>query len=722
MKTTKQTNPQPDILLRDGQADQDGLIMRLAPMPTSSGTPTSFNREARSVDVLALTEEPVNSYDPSTGGTVRDVVRLDGIEYPDRVPLLDVHSRWSTESQLGSARVLNVANGEMNMRAVFSTVDAGERAMTLLAEGHLDSFSAAYSPLESEFVPAGQTRTIKGRSYTGPILVHTRSRLVELSITPVGADPRAKARTAPTTSTKPNTEGTSPMDPKLKELLVRLGLASDATDEVATAFMRTAIADGRLTAAQVADPTAPASGTPAAPTAPAAPAAPAAPQAPTQRTASPGAPAAPAPAAPVAPPAYGDAPQILSMCQRLGCPEIGTKAVQDGITLERASQLVTNHLMQQAQSQPMPAAGVQIIGEERDKFRAAAEHGLYLRTGLELGEGVTIAPGAHELAGYTLRELARESLHRAGHREGGSMEEVIARAFTTSDFPLILANVANKALFMGFETAEETWPVWCDIGSVSDFKTHSSVRASEMDDFDELGENDEYKYTARSESQEQYAIATYGKMLAISRQTVINDDLNALNDRPRAMGEAASRKLGDIAYTVLTGNAAMGDTIALFDASSHLNYVASGTAPDVSSIGAGYTAMKKQKDLANKRRLNIRPQYFVAPVALETTSEVFFSSQMIGTEAQPNQVNIFGGNRLVRVYEPRLDDDSATAWYLAGGKGKTVKMFFLNGQRTPYMDTKDGWHRDGVEMKARIDAGAKAMDWRALYKNSGTGG
>jgi hypothetical protein len=28
---------------------------------------------------------------------------------------------------------------------------------------------------------------------------------------------------------------------------------------------------------------------------------------------------------------------------------------------------------------------------------------------------------------------------------------------------------------------------------------------------------------------------------------------------------------------------------------------------------------------------------------------------------------------------------------------------------------------DGVEYKVRIDAGAKAMDWRGLYKNAGTG-
>jgi hypothetical protein len=37
----------------------------------------------------------------------------------------------------------------------------------------------------------------------------------------------------------------------------------------------------------------------------------------------------------------------------------------------------------------------------------------------------------------------------------------------------------------------------------------------------------------------------------------------------------------------------------------------------------------------------------------------------------------------------------------------------------PYLETRDGWKVDGVEYKVRIDAGAKAVDWRALYFNDG---
>ena len=81
--------------------------------------------------------------------------------------------------------------------------------------------------------------------------------------------------------------------------------------------------------------------------------------------------------------------------------------------------------------------------------------------------------------------------------------------------------------------------------------------------------------------------------------------------------------------------------------------------------------------------------------------------------------NIYSGNVLTRVYNSRLDDDDAAAWYLAAMKGKTVIVYFLNGQKQPYLETRPGWDVDGIELKVRIDAGAAAIDYRGLYMNDG---
>src|SRR5690606_24908994 len=124
-----------------------------------------------------------------------------------------------------------------------------------------------------------------------------------------------------------------------------------------------------------------------------------------------------------------------------------------------------------------------------DKFRAAAMEAVLVRGGR--------ASGQSDLAGLSLRELARECLTRSGRRAPGNLSEMIARAMTSSDLPNILAAAANKSLMDGYESAPETWSDWCDVGSAPDLKQNSIVRASELDDLDEIPEAAEYKYGDR---------------------------------------------------------------------------------------------------------------------------------------------------------------------------------------------------------------------------------
>jgi len=372
-----------------------------------------------------------------------------------------------------------------------------------------------------------------------------------------------------------------------------------------------------------------------------------------------------------------------------------------------------------------PAFGAAHISrDQREKILVGIERGLLTRAGLEREKP------DREYASFSLSEIARECLRAANQDYSGRRLEMIGRALATTDLSSILGNVANKALFEGWKDAPETWPVWVDEGSLPDFKESSIAKISEASDLDEIPEEGEYHYGTRSDSNETIQLVTYGKLFGYSRQSIVNDDLNALIAGPKAHGAAAARKVGDVVYAVLTANGTMGDGVALFNAATHGNYVAvaSGAAPGTATIGAGIQAMKTQTDLAGLRKLNIRPEYFIAPVALEGTAEVFFRSERfsdtdtIATDSSlaSTRTNPYAGNYFTRVYDARLDDDSETAWYLAARKGRTVKVFFLDGVREPYVETRPGWSVDGIELKIRIDAVAAALDYRGLYCNEGT--
>jgi hypothetical protein len=641
--------------------------------------PGTFSREARSVEAVAATENPVLIWGEE------EVLLMKGARFPRerQIPFLDTHARFSVRSVLGSARNLRVEENELRADVVFSRVDEAESALTKVEEGHITDFSVGYRVNRLVRVLEGQSAEIQGRMFTGPVRVVTDWSPKEISLCPIGVDEAAKVR-----ADNQEKEGEKTMNERLRKFLETRGLPATASEDEAWAFLEKldTRSEGGAPARSIETRQDPA------------------PQDPEQIRLE----AVRAEQARIL--------EIRALCDRFNAGELADELIRGNKSVGDAQRAVLDRLGQKPK-EPVPGyrPAMELVEDVRDKFRAAAFDGLVLRAGIAVEKP---AMGAHELRGFTLRELAREALRIAGQPMDGPVLEMVGRALTTSDFPFILANVANKSLFEGWEGAPETWQTWMGTGQVSDFKEHTLVRAGEFEDLEEVPERGQYKYGGRAEAKEAYKIVTYGKLFAISRQAIINDDLGALTDVPRGHGEAAARKLGDIGYGVLTANAAMGDGVALFHA-SHGN-LGTPAAVAVASIAEGIKLMKQQKDLSGKRRLNIKPVFFLAPVALEGSAMQFFRTQLIGgANNQPNLVNPYQDPYFTQVYEPRLDDADANGWYLAGPKGKTVRMFFLNGMQEPYMEQQQGWTVDGVEYKVRIDAAAKAIDWRGLFFNAG---
>ncbi len=667
---------------------------RMTARKMAKSGPATLDEEARSVEVVVSTEAEVAVYDYQKGRVINEVLLADGCSFPEsgQVVLLDTHQRWDTATVIGSCRELAISEGQIIGRSVFSSVPEAEGPWTKTREGHLTDYSAGYKVDHATWIEDGENAVISGREFKGPVSVVDKWTLRELSVCPIGADMDAKAR-ADYIDFNFNPSKEEPvMNARLKAILVGRGLDPNATDKQAWDFLdnnelRSEILNEATTMVEkeVEETTEREEVQPSVDDAISA-----------ERTRS---------------------AEIQALGRRFDCTADVEKLISEGATVDQARASVLEIVETRAKQAPEESAGfapARVIADARDKFRAAAGDALAERAGLEVE---TPAAGHDELTGYSLAEMARESLRMANMPTAGNVMEMTGRALTTSDFPILLANVANKSLFAGFNTAEETWQTVFATGSVSDFKTQTSARASETDDLEEVKEEGEFKYGSQTEAKEEYSIATYGKLYNISRQAIINDDLGALTTVPRNHGEAAARKIGDIGYAVLTANAAMGDGTALF----HANHSNLGTGGAITSIKLAemIKLMKLQKDLKGNRRLNIRPRFFLAPVALEGTCEQFFSSTIDPGKAINGVNNPYAGSYFTRVYEARLDDDSATAYYVLGAKGKTVTIFFLNGKNTPYMETRQGWTVDGVEYKVRIDAGGKAMDWKALVKNAG---
>jgi ATP-dependent protease ClpP protease subunit len=401
---------------------------------------------------------------------------------------------------------------------------------------------------------------------------------------------------------------------------------------------------------------------------------------------------------------------------------VAVQMIKDGTSVEDAVAQVTKQRKEAQMDGDKPnGQPARIVADARDKFIEGVTRALTAKTMLKGGE-------RNEFSSMSLAELARETLVMNGVRDRFSdKREMVGTAFTmaggghsTSDFANILANIQGKAALQGWDSSDETFEAWTKKGQLSDFKSTKRVGAGLFGALPAIKESGEYTYGTIGDRGESIALATYGQLIRITRQAIINDDLSILGDLPMKMGRAAKRTVGNMVYAILTGNPTMSDSVALFH-STHANLVGSGTALSVASLGVGRAAMRTQKESATiATPLNITPAFLIVPAALEMSAKQILTSTVDPTATKGMADNPVR-NMSQLVVEGRLDAASATAWYLAASPAgfDTIEVAYLDGNDAPYLEQSTPWTTDGVEMKVRIDAAAAPLDYRTLYKNPG---
>jgi len=393
--------------------------------------------------------------------------------------------------------------------------------------------------------------------------------------------------------------------------------------------------------------------------------------------------------------------------------------VKRGVSLDEARRMILDALAEKSdETRSFPHVEMPLGGQhEALTRREAVASALLHRYSPTL---FALEDAARAYRGMTLMEIARECLESAGtNTRGLSRDEVATRALhSTSDFPEILSAVTNKTLRQAYEAYPRTFQLFCRQVLATDFKAMHRVQLGEAPQLLKVNESGEFKRGTLGEAKESYRIETYGRVVAITRQVLINDDLDAFTRIPAMYGNSIAQLESDVVWGIITSNPAMADGKALFHA-SHGNLAGTGAALSVDSVGAARAAMRKQTGLDAKTVLNIRPAYLVVPAALELKAEQLLAQNIV----PPSTTNVVPQSirTLSPIAEPRLDAASATAWYLAASPNQidTIEYAYLEGQQGAYIETRNGFDVDGIEIKCRLDFGAKAIDWRGLYRNPG---
>lgn len=371
---------------------------------------------------------------------------------------------------------------------------------------------------------------------------------------------------------------------------------------------------------------------------------------------------------------------------------------------------------------PTHAGHIAVTGDETGKRFAAMSDGLAFASN-QRGEAPKDEARYYVNARFV--DIARECLTIAGvDSRGMSDSEVFNKAFqthsrmlSTSDFTKILSDASNKNFFSGFASESLDFLTLSVARSVPNLKSVQELSLSAMTKPKVTPEGAEIKYGKVTENGESWDMTTITSGAQITRKALLDNDINLLGEIQYRLGASFATTVLDSWWAMFLSTDVMSDGHQLFDAVNHLNYTASGAAPDVTEINKGRKLMRTQKDIDGVTNLNLVPDRIIIPATHESAVDQLFGIMM---PAQASNVVPTVIRSLQPIVQPRLDTADADAWYLFCSRWPSFAHGFLQGQSTPMVETRESWEVLGVEMKAFLDFGCGRRLWQGVYKNAGT--
>ncbi|MEQ3730289.1 MAG: head maturation protease, ClpP-related [Tateyamaria sp.] len=392
--------------------------------------------------------------------------------------------------------------------------------------------------------------------------------------------------------------------------------------------------------------------------------------------------------------------------------------ISEGVTLDAARIFVTDELAAQTNYKTSRLTDAAYYG--RNSVAESWDNGEGLNR--KIVDGIySRVNRAHqptmgrEFAGASLSEIADICLQQNG--KSTAMASVASRVemalHGTSDFPNILRDVGNMSLSGAYEASQSAIKQTSREIAASNFRALHSVKVSAGPDLEEVNEQGEFKAGTIEEGDETFAVKTYGKIFGITRQAIVNDDLDVFSNMFPLLGQGAANTEAKLFAGLLEENSGFGPKLSdgktLFHA-DHGNLAQTSAALSVASLGSARVAMRRQTGLAGEA-INVVPAFLVVPPELETLAE------QVLTEIAASEVanaNPFAG-KLKLLVEPRLT--SASGWYVCAAPGAPdgLQHAYLDGVTGPQLFTREGFEVDGIEYKVRMDFGAGFTNHRGWY-------
>jgi hypothetical protein len=335
---------------------------------------------------------------------------------------------------------------------------------------------------------------------------------------------------------------------------------------------------------------------------------------------------------------------------------------------------------------------------------------------------------AQEFRDCTMMELTANALRAMGHSvpSGRNHHATLQAAFTTGSVSALYEQTIGSMAIASYMEAGDFSLGWTTENDELNLEEHSRPRLESASDLTIQPETAEADHSKRSANAEKVKVDRFSRQAEIDEIAFINDNFSLLRQTPVDFGRAAARLRPTLVASVLMGNAAMSDTVALFHANH--NNVLPGSALAQGTLQAGRAKLGKQMD--GDASLNLPATHLIVPTDLGDLAVQLTKSVLISNDGGAGNMNSLASRGITPVEEARLANGvtdprsktpiagSGTTWYLASAEGHTIEVQFLAGTgRVPVVVvTQLTGGKFGLNIVVKHFVGSKALDFRGMLR------
>lgn len=323
--------------------------------------------------------------------------------------------------------------------------------------------------------------------------------------------------------------------------------------------------------------------------------------------------------------------------------------------------------------------------------------------------GLAALESDNGLGTYSLMDMARELCALKGYRNGNH-SELVARAFNSGDLAKIIGTTMDKVVRDQAKLETPLWLRFCSTTNLANFHQKDIVTLNDMPDLLPVSEDGEYKKAILKGGKESLKAATFGREVDVTRQTIINDDMDVINKIPRKLVQAAFRGVSKKVFKLIVSGAKMSDNKNLYIAENTLTG-------------------NNLADLVLKAAIAIAKAKGTEGDPLDLKGEFLLSGHTLGPQLNPiiktpgnaEKYNPAFG-KFKEVIETGYLDDFAGFIGLTQKDFETIIIGFLNGQQEPWLEHLTGdYASNGLKMRITYDYDVGVADRRGIVKATVTG-